>query len=108
MRRHWIAAAALFLAACTPMQWVRSDVTPEQAVADEDLCRELAARETRLPYIGYGPFGPWMYRDTFGRPLFFPPGGPFFDPTMERYHDEARLTDFCMRAKGYQLEPLRK
>jgi hypothetical protein len=108
MRRHWIAFAALLLSACTPMQWVRSDVTAEQAAADEELCRQAAFREARFQYLGYGAFGPWMYRDTFGRPIFFPPGGPFFDPTMERYYDESRLTDFCMRSKGYQLEPLPK
>ena len=108
MRRHRIAALAVLLAACAPMRWVRPDVTPDQAVADEELCRQQAFREARFQYLGYGAFGPWMYRDAFGRPLFFPPGGPFFDPTMERYYDEARLTDFCMRAKGYPLEPAAK
>jgi hypothetical protein len=104
MRWHWVASAALILGACTAMQWVRPDATPEQVAADEEHCRDEAWRETRLRYLGYGPFGPWMTRDVLGRPLFYPPYGPFFDPAMDRYYDESRLTDFCMRAKGYQLE----
>src|SRR5438132_977521 len=78
MARHWIATLALALAACTPMQWLRSDVTPEQAAADEELCREAAWREASFVYADYGAFGPWMNRDVFGRPLFYPPAGPFF------------------------------
>jgi hypothetical protein len=105
MGRHWIATAALLIAACAPMQWVRSDVTPEQAAMDEELCRQAAWQETNYRYLDYGPFGPWMNRDTFGHPLFYPPYGPFFDPYMDRAYDETRLTDFCMRSKGYQLEP---
>ena len=106
MARHWIATLALALAACTPMQWLRSDVTPEQVAADEELCREAAWREASFVYADYGAFGPWMNRDVFGRPLFYPPAGPFFDPLLNRDWDEARLTDFCMRSKGYRLEPL--
>jgi hypothetical protein len=103
--RLWIATVALLIAACTPMQWVRSDVTAEEAVADEELCRQAAWQETNFRYLDYGPFGPWMNRDTFGSPLFYPPAGPFFDPLMNRDWDQARLADFCMRAKGYELVP---
>ena len=105
MGRHWIATVALLVAACTPMQWVRPDVTPEQAVADEALCRQAAWREANLVGVEYGLFDPWMNRDVFGRPLFYPPAGPFFDPLLNRDWDEARLSDFCMRSKGYELAP---
>ncbi|TMG75443.1 MAG: hypothetical protein E6H77_09935 [Betaproteobacteria bacterium] len=108
MRGAWIATAALVLVACTPMQWVRQDVTPEQAIADEELCRQAAWQEANFRTLGYGPFGPWLHRDVFGRPLFYPPGGAFFDPYMARSFDESRLWDFCMRSKGYQLQPAPK
>ena len=105
MGRRWIAAMTLALAACAPLQWMRSDATPEQATADEKACRQAAWQEANHRYLGYGPFSPWVYRDVFGRPLFYPPGGPFFDPYFDRYIEESRLSDFCMRAKGYELQP---
>jgi hypothetical protein len=108
MRRSWIATAAVLLAACTPMQWVRQDVTAEQAAADEEFCRQAAWHEANFRYLGYGPFGPWFRRDVWGRPFFYHPAGPFFDPTLDRDIDESRLTDFCMRSKDYQLVPAPK
>jgi hypothetical protein len=87
------------------MQWVRSDVTAEQAAADEELCRQAAWQELNYTYLDYGPFGPWMSREVYGRPLFYPPAGPFFDPLQNRDWDEARLSNFCMRSKGYDLQP---
>jgi hypothetical protein len=98
-----ILALALLAAACTPMEWVRSDVTAEQAEADAQLCSDQAWRETAWSYrYNYSSFGPWLYRDPFGRPLVGPLGA---SSLTERSMDEARLADFCMRAKGYHRAP---
>ena len=83
MGRMWIAATAL--------------------AADTQQCGQAAWREANYYSMGYRPFGPWLYRDPFGRP-FFHPVGPFYDRTLE----EQRLADFCMRAKGYELAPVPK
>jgi hypothetical protein len=99
------AAAALLLSACTPMQWVRPDVTPEQAQLDLAYCQQEAWREARWRSFMYRPYGPMLLHDPWGRrfiwghPAF---GGPFHDEFME----EARLAHFCMRAKGYDLVPV--
>ena len=34
------------------------------------------------------------------------PGAPYYDPFYDPFLEEARLTQFCMRNKGYQLKPL--
>ncbi|HYY62548.1 MAG TPA: hypothetical protein VE756_14285 [Burkholderiales bacterium] len=107
MGRIWIAATALLAAACAPMEWTRSDVTPEELAADTQQCGQAAWREANYYSMGYRPFGPWLYRDAFGRP-FFHPVGPFYDPFYDRTLEEQRLADFCMRAKGYELAPVTK
>lgn len=89
-------AAAVLLCACTPTQWTRPDVSAEQAEQDEIDCQRQAWQQANLrvgPY--YGPYG----RRYFG------PTGPFIDPYGARMLDEAQLTDFCMRNKGYQRMP---
>ena len=43
-----------------------------------------------------------------GRRLLVWPYSPFGDPFGDRYFEESRLTDFCMRAKGYELVPADK
>ena len=103
-----LAAFLLVIAACTPMEWVRSDVTPAEAEADARLCEEQAWREASWRYSGhYGAFGPWAYRDAFGRRIVGWPGY-FGDPFGDRFMEEQRLTNFCMRAKGYELAPAEK
>jgi len=99
------AAAALVLAGCTPMQWVRPDVTLEQAQLDAAHCQQEAWREARWRSFLYRPYGPMVLHDPLGRRFVwgYPPfGGPFQDEFME----ESRLMHFCMRAKGYQLVPI--
>lgn len=109
MRRSSLAATLLLATACTPMDWVKPDATPGQREADARQCQEEAWREASSSYMGlYRPFGPWMYRDAFGRPLVSYPYGPFADPFGDRYTEEQRLANFCMRAKGYELAPVAK
>jgi hypothetical protein len=91
---------------CAPMEWTKPDTSPEQFTADSQQCEMAAWREARWGYMdNYGAFGPWMYRDAFGRPFAGRPFGPFYDPLGERYMEEQRLANFCMRAKGYELAP---
>ncbi len=66
-----ILAAAL-AAACTPMQWVKQDATPEQLREDSIQCQQDA----------------WLEADP--------------------YMEEVRLTQFCMRNKGYALQAVEK
>jgi hypothetical protein len=66
------------------MQWVRTNTSPAQAEADNADCWHWASREAwwraqRLEMLG------WRRSD----PLV----------------DEMRLTDDCLRARGYQLVP---
>lgn len=93
------------LAACTPMQWVKEDVTPAQAEADAAHCQQEAWREAQFRSWAYRPFSPILLRDPAGRP-YVAWNGPFFDPYGERFMEESRLAQFCMRAKGYRLETI--
>jgi len=108
MERFCSAILLLLAAACAPMEWARPDATPEQAAADAQHCEQEAWREARWAYLGYGPFAPWMYRDAYGTPFVGRPFGPFYDPLGDRYMEESRLSNFCMRAKGYELAPAPK
>ena len=104
MRRVWIAALVLAAAGCAPMKWIKPDATPEQLAADTQQCEQAAWSEANYYYMGYRPFGPWLYR---GGP-FFHPVGPFYDLYYDRTMEEQRLANFCMRAKGYELAPVAK
>jgi hypothetical protein len=105
MRRAWIAFVAVLATGCTPMQWVRDDATPEQVAGDFRQCQQAAWQEENTRTMGFSAFSPWISRDAFGRPFMFQPAGPFYDPYSDRYMDEQRLANFCMRAKGYALTP---
>ena len=102
-RLSLVLLAGLAAAACTPMEWIRADATPEEVQRDSVDCQQAAWREARSRDWYYAPFAGWPYRDPFGRRIFWPQGGfayPFDDPYLE----EARLAQFCMRNKGYQLQ----
>lgn len=104
--RRLVPLLLLAAAACTPMAWVKSDVTAEQSEADWQACRELAWRESAWPslhyWAGYPPYA--SFDPFFGRTYAWPLYSPFGD----RFAEEARLADVCMRAKGYELGPVRK
>ena len=106
MKLFWTAGALLVLAACTPVQWVKPDAGAAQLDADSRECQMQAWQEARWRALSYyGMYGPTLYRDSFGRPFFISPHGPFWDPLGERFMEESRLASFCMRAKGYELQP---
>lgn len=98
------AAAALFLAACTPMQWVKEDSTPARADQELAECQRQAWSEARYRTWLYRPFGPTFLYDPFGRRYLAWPHSAFYDPFADQFMEESRLANFCMRAKGYRLE----
>lgn len=104
-----LAAALLALTGCAAMEWTRSDATPEQLHADMRACRDQAWREASWGAFGYGMGPPAFFADPLGRRyLGWPYFSPFADPFGDRFMEESRLTNFCMRAKGYELEEVRK
>jgi hypothetical protein len=104
MKHFWTIAASLLAVACTPMQWVKADADPTQSDTDSRDCQMQAWQEAR--WRSFTTFGgyPAAYRDPFGRP-FLAPYGPFHDPFGDRFMEEQRLANFCMRSKGYELAP---
>lgn len=105
-----LAAAALvsLAAGCTPMQWVKADARPEEFERDMTECRQQAFREAHSRFWYRHPIGPTVFRDSLGRPFVVWPTGPFNDPFSDQFMEESRLTDFCMRAKGWDLVPAPK
>ena len=110
MKRPLAAVLLVAAAACAPMEWTRGDATPEQISADMRACRDQAWREASWSSLAYGSWGPPLFADPFfgRRYLGWPYASPFGDPFGDRFLEEARLTNFCMRAKGYDLAPLKK
>ncbi|TMH96079.1 MAG: hypothetical protein E6H44_00525 [Betaproteobacteria bacterium] len=100
-----IACAALAVAACTPMQWVKPEATPQQLSQDAAQCQQEAWREARFRAWLYRPIGPTIMQDAQGRRFFVWPASPFGDPFSDQLMEEARLASFCMRSKGYELVP---
>lgn len=92
MRIVLLIAVAASLAGCAPMAYQKAGVTPTQATADEMDCRSMAAREAL-------PMGLWRPRGWRRYPYFG-------DPMLNRMQEESSLADFCMRARGYHLQPL--
>jgi hypothetical protein len=103
-----LAAAAVLLAACTPMAWVKADATPEQLREDAVQCQQDAWREASLRSWYYQPFGPSFLRDRFGNRIVTGPYGVFPGPYGDPFMEESRLAQFCMRSKGYSLQRVEK
>src|SRR5258706_3987314 len=103
-----VMAAAVLVSACTPMEWVKPDITAEQLRDDSMYCQQEAWREARLRAWYYRPFAPVFLRDPSGRAVMGWPYGPAGDPVGDPYLEENRLAQFCMRAKGYELQPVEK
>ena len=61
------------------MQWARQGATPDELAADTRRCEQQAWQEANYYFLGYRPFGPWLYRDAWSGP-FLHPAGPFYDP----------------------------
>jgi len=108
MRPGSIAALALALAACTPMQWSKQDSSAEQLAQDQRVCEEQAYREVSSRYWGYPSMGPAVFQDSLSRRFNVYPAGPFADQFGTQLMEESRLTSFCMRSKSYELVPAPK
>jgi hypothetical protein len=107
MSKALLALTFLLLFGCvvTPMEWVKPGLTANEAAIDNQQCQFTARRET-LNYraIGRSPFDRGYRYDPYTGRRISPPSMMFSrdDPFLE-----SRLTDFCMRSKGYGLVPRR-
>lgn len=88
-----IVLVLLAVAGCTPMAYQKAGVTSDRASVEEMECRSMAAREATPPLWYWRPYYGWR-RPYFG------------DPMLSRMQEEAGLSDFCMRSRGYQLVPV--
>ena len=108
MRRRFLIALVA-LAGCTPMQWTRDGAVPAVEVLEKDSasCRQEAWREAQYRAWAYRPYwGPPLRRDPFGRSFVAWPYTAYPSPFYgDPFFEETRLADFCMRAKGYELQP---
>jgi len=100
-----LLGAALLLAGCTPMAFQKPGVTEAQALTDSAECRALADREAmRAPWWPWSPHG---FGHGFRRHVFDPFGPRYHSGlSIERMRAERDLADFCMRARGYELQPV--
>lgn len=107
-RPRFLPLVLLLAAGCTPLQWVKQDVSPEQLEQDLAQCQQQAWREASWRAWYYRPLTPFVVQDLQGRRFLVYPHSPFSDPFGDRFFEEARLAHFCMRAKGYELIPADK
>ncbi len=98
-----ILAATALLGACTPMRWDHPAFGPEQTVQEASECRQQAWLESqRQPFMYDGWRYPRYVRGADGRIRAY--ASPYY-MMNDRYFDEMRLADFCMRSKGFRLVP---
>jgi len=92
------------------MQWMREGEAPAPDALEKDSseCRLQAWREAQYRSWAYAPVGPIAMRDPFGRRFIGWPYRPYAYPFGDPFFEEARMMDFCMRAKGYELVPAQK
>jgi len=85
---------ALLLAGCATQSWVRPDTPPDIADRDDVDCQRWARMEASNRASGFYD-GPVYSQRSISRPE------PPFDSRGYRTYDEASLSDFCMRSRGY-------
>ncbi|HEX2885024.1 hypothetical protein [Vineibacter terrae] len=97
-----VAAATLLLGGCEQYTWERPGTTDAVTEADRRDCRQQAQQEAFRSYAFYSGFpimgpGYWGYR--------YQPDYWLWRQRLEsdRFFYENRLTNFCMRNKGYTL-----
>jgi hypothetical protein len=108
MPRPALLLLLLLATACTPLYWVRPDTGAQQLETDLQHCQREAWREASWRWSFYYPFGPSFVHDLHGRRVMVWQPAPLYDPFGDRFFEESRLTQFCMRAKGYELVPADK
>jgi hypothetical protein len=105
MRKVFALAALTGLAGCgTPSHWEKPGADLEATRADVRDCRRLASQEAFRQQafdVGFARYGsPW-----WGYP--HRPSYAVFRSRLDtdRFYSDHRLTNFCMRSKGYELVP---
>jgi len=103
--KEFCFAVLVLVSGCASVAWTKPGVTAEEFAADRRQCQQDAWQEANWRYLDrtYLSGGRWSYHKKLGRPLIGYPYAPFGDPIGERYIQETRFADFCMRAKGYEL-----
>lgn len=74
-------------------RWEKPGADEQATKSDLLACRQAAQQETFIafPYFGFGYGPPYSRFRHWG----------FYE--SDRFYTEGRLTDFCMRNKGYRL-----
>lgn len=107
MRRIALIVFTFVLTGCvgTPMEWVRPNTSMAELSSDmrecQNLARDQAFRESFMLYPSYGMFGPWGRDRRYRHDPFI--GSSYMDRQMR----ESSLQNFCLRSRGYQLQPVR-
>ena len=99
MRKVLSVLLMLGVAACgMDMRWETPGVSDEGAASDLGSCRHAAQLEANRYYYPWGWGGGWGW--GFGRrsSLLWQ-----MRADNDRFYAENRLTNFCMRTKGYEL-----
>ena len=106
-----MVGSTFLLGACVAPQWTRPDYSAVQTERDELACQAQAERElSRRPPGFYGSLSEFYgqnYQPPTGRmpQRYSGPPGPMFDiDPVHRMLEEDRISDACMRAKGYMPE----
>ena len=88
------------------MQWVKPGADAAMLSEDTAQCYKQAQREAWLHSSMFPPTIPIVVRDAQGRSSVTWRHPYAYDPFGERFREEHRLMDFCLRVKGYSLVPL--
>ena len=94
------AVLVLLLAGCATPQWTKPGASSEQLASDLKECQDSAFKEVNSRPHGYPTMGPAVLQAPSDRRLNRYPG-TFADPYGERYAEELRLENDCMRGRGY-------
>jgi hypothetical protein len=99
--RIFLPIALVFaVAACsTPTRWEKPGISEETKEADLTVCKRAAAKQGLMYYpSAVNPPAGWAYEQPWG----------IMDTYRDdyRYHADFRLTDACMRYKGYDKVPV--
>jgi hypothetical protein len=104
MRRVVPFLLLLAVSACgTAMRWDKAGATEQMVQADFSACRGAAQTEANRYYYPWGWGGGPGWGWGFGRRSGL---GWAMRADDERFLTENRLTNFCMRTKGYEQVPM--
>jgi hypothetical protein len=111
-----VVLSAVLLSSCASSAWVKEGVTEQTRNADRADCLQRAQREARdlawehrfEAWWPYSPDGYYDYPDRYWPYAWQGYYGPLFYPGSGIDNDTYRLTNFCMRSKGYTLAEIGK